>query len=101
MEAQVSIEGDVATVAVSGSVNTNTAPQFEKSVGEAFADDAVTSITFDFSNLDYISSAGLRVLMVAYKQVMAKGGDLKVEGSSDEVMEVFEITGIADLLGLE
>ena len=101
MESRISIEGTVATIAVSGSVNTNTAPQFEKAVSEAFSNPDITSIAFDFSNLEYISSAGLRVLMVAYKQVMARGGELRVEGSSDEVMEVFEITGIADLLGLE
>ncbi len=100
MDAQVSVNGNVATIAASGSINTNTAPDFEKAVGEAFSDPEVTSVTFDFSNLEYISSAGLRVLMVAYKQVMAKGGELAIEGSSDEVMEVFEITGIADLLGL-
>ncbi len=100
MEAQVTVNGEVATIAVSGSVNTNTAPQFEKAVEEAFSAGDVTSVTFDFSNLDYISSAGLRVLMVAYKRVMAAGGELAIEGSSDEVMEVFEITGIADLLNL-
>ena len=100
MEAQVTVNGDVATVKVTGSVNTNTAPDFEAAVEEAFSSGDVDSIVFDFSDLDYISSAGLRVIMVAFKRVMAQGGTLEIEGSSDEVMEVFEITGIADLLDL-
>ncbi len=100
MDISVEKAGDVATFHVSGSVNTNTAPDFEKAVEQAFSAGDVTSAVFDFSKLDYISSAGLRVLMVAYKKTAALGGSITIEGSSDEVMEVFEITGIADLLGL-
>lgn len=101
MDITVTRDGDTATFAIAGSVNTNTAPQFEAAVEETFgAADAPTSVVFDLTDLDYISSAGLRVLMVAYKRTAALGGTLTIENCSDEVMEVFEITGIANLLGL-
>ena len=98
MEVSVSIEGNVATFAVNGSLNTNTAPELEGIISETFAENpSVTSAVFDFTNLEYISSAGLRVLMVAYKTVAAKGGAVSIEGASDEVQEVFDITGFSDL----
>ena len=95
MQITVTNSQDVATIAIEGSLNTNTAPELERAVDEAFHH--ATSITFDMSKLDYISSAGLRVLMVAYKQATAANGEIRVSGASEEVQEVFEITGFSDL----
>lgn len=84
-----------ATVAVAGYLNANTAPDLEERLASVLDD--CTSVTFDFSGLEYISSAGLRVLMGAYKRTLAAGGAIRVTGASDEVREVFEITGFTDL----
>ncbi len=88
-------EGSQATVAVGGFLNANTAPELEAKMGEIM--DGCSSVVFDFSQLEYISSAGLRVLMGAYKRAAAAGGTISITGTSEEVREVFEITGFTDL----
>lgn len=95
MEVSVTKQGDTATIAVSGFLNASTAAELETKVEEAL--DGCVSAVFDFSNLEYISSAGLRVLMVAYKRATALGGTVRVIGACDDVREVFEITGFSDL----
>lgn len=84
-----------ATVEVSGFLNANTAPELEAKVDELIQ--GCESVTFEFSKLEYISSAGLRVLMSAYKRAAGVGGTIRVVGTSAEVREVFEITGFTDL----
>ena len=61
---------------------------------------SVDSLTLDFSKLEYISSAGLRVLLSAHKVMSAKGG-MKVTNVNEIVQEVFEVTGFADILNIE
>lgn len=99
MDVRVTKAGDEATIAVSGLLNAATASDLEARVAEAMQD--CISAVFDFSRLEYISSAGLRVLMVAYKKATAAGGTVRVVGTSDEVREVFEITGFTDLFDVE
>ncbi|MBQ8954345.1 MAG: STAS domain-containing protein, partial [Clostridia bacterium] len=62
--------------------------------------DSATELTLDFSKLDYISSAGLRVLLSAHKTMMKKGG-MKVVNANEMVKEVFDVTGFADILDIE
>lgn len=93
MDVQVQREGASARVAVSGSLNTNTASQLEGELEPLFGE--VTEIAFDFSDLDYISSAGLRVIMMTFKRLGGTG--VSVAGASDEVREVFDITGFSGL----
>lgn len=95
MDITVTHQADEATVAVSGPLNANTATALEAALDGAF--DGAASVAFDFSDLDYISSAGLRVLMVAYKRATAGGGTIRVANACEEVREVFEITGFSDL----
>ncbi len=95
MDISVTRNGTEATIAVVGSLNANTATDLEAAVEETMAD--CTSAVFDFTDLEYISSAGLRVLMVAYKKAAAAGGTISVTGACEEVREVFEITGFSDL----
>lgn len=95
MQITVANDQHVATISVEGSLNTNTAPDLERAVEGAF--ESASSVVFDLGRLDYISSAGLRVLMVAYKRATAAGGTVRVNGASEEVQEVFEITGFTDL----
>lgn len=98
MDISVTRNGTEATIAVVGSLNANTATDLEAVVEETMAD--CTSAVFDFTDLEYISSAGLRVLMVAYKKAAAAGGTISVTGACEEVREVFEITGFSDLFAI-
>ncbi len=95
MNINVTKDNATATIAVEGFLNANTATDLEEQVEQAMSD--CSNAVFDFSSLEYISSAGLRVLMVAYKKATAAGGTVRVEGACDEVREVFEITGFSDL----
>ena len=98
MDIRVDATPDEIIIAPSGSINTATAPEFEQVVASTLADAAALNrLTFDFSDLDYISSAGLRVLMIAYKGVMAEGGTIGIAHTSAEVQEILDITGLADL----
>ena len=84
------LENGTLTLAVSGRLDTNTAPDLESEVKT----EGVSEIVFDFAALDYISSAGLRVLMTAHKAMAAAGGAMKVLHPNDMVCGVFEITGL-------
>ncbi|MDM8289005.1 STAS domain-containing protein [Slackia piriformis] len=92
MDITTSIDGTKATVHLTGSLNTGTAPDLEAALTPIF--DQATELTFDFDGLEYVSSAGLRVLMVAYKQY----GAITVEHACDEIREVFDITGFSDII---
>lgn len=83
-------------IALSGRLDTTTAPQLE----EALELDGVTELNFDFAKLEYISSAGLRVLLAAQK-LMNKQGGMKVMNVNSDIMDVFEITGFSDILTIE
>lgn len=83
-------------VVLSGRLDTTTAPQLE----EALALEGITELNFDFAALDYISSAGLRVLLAAQK-TMNKQGAMKITNVNSDIMEVFEITGFSDILTIE
>lgn len=87
------------TVFVTGQLNTNTARDLEVALDDVLLES--TDIVLDFSNLDYISSAGLRVVLGAQKRVNAASGSLKLTGLSESVREVFDITGLADVLTIE
>ncbi len=83
------------TVAVEGKIDSVTAPEFEAFIRENI--DGVTELTFDFSSLDYISSAGLRVLLLTQKRMNAQG-TMKVTNVNETVGEIFEVTGFSDIL---
>ena len=90
--------GTSLTLAVAGRLETLTAPELEKVVKEELT--GVTDLVFDLSALEYISSAGLRVLLSAQKIMNAQGA-MKVTGVSEIVQEVFDITGFSDILTIE
>lgn len=85
-------------VALEGRLDTMTAPELEADLKQSL--DGAESLTFDFSKLDYISSAGLRVLLWAHKTMSGKGG-MKVTHVNEIVSEVLEVTGFADILTIE
>lgn len=91
-------EGEKLTVAITGRLDTNSSPKLEAELRQSV--NGVTELVFDFSGVEYISSAGLRVLLAAQK-VMNRQGSMKLIGVSADVMEVFEITGFSDILTIE
>ena len=90
--------GTALTIALEGRLDTMTAPELEAELKKSL--DGMETLTLDFSKLDYISSAGLRVLLSAHKLMSAKGG-MKVTNVNDVVQEVFEVTGFAEILTIE
>lgn len=98
MEIVNKTEGNKVTMEISGWLDTQTAPQLEKAL--LGLDDTVTSLVFDFSKLEYISSAGLRQIIVAYKKMAGKDG-FKIINVSDEVYNVFELTGFDQKIHIE
>ena len=90
--------GTSLTIALEGRLDTTTAPDLEKELKSSL--DGVTELVLDLEHLDYISSAGLRVLLSAQK-IMNKQGSMKVIHVNDMVNEVFEVTGFSDILNIE
>ena len=84
------------TLALEGRLDTTTAPQLQDVLIPAF--DENTVIHLDFSGLSYVSSAGLRVLLMGQKTAKAKNASMTLANVSEEIMEVFEMTGFADML---
>ena len=95
MDIAKKVEGSTLTVTVTGQLDTVTAPQLESELSL----DEVEELVFDLSGVAYISSAGLRVLLSAYK-TMAKKRGMKIIGSQPAVLEVFKITGLASIFKL-
>ena len=90
--------GNALLVALEGRLDTMTAPELEAELKQEL--NGVESLELDFSKLDYISSAGLRVLLSAHKTMNPKGG-MKVTHVNEIVQEVFDVTGFADILDIE
>ena len=90
--------GTELKIALEGRLDTMTAPELEAELNQDLGN--AESLTLDFSKLEYISSAGLRVLLSAHKAMSAKGG-MKVTNVNEIVREVFEVTGFADILTIE
>ena len=89
--------GNELTLAVAGRVDTVTAPELE---AELKALDGVTCLVLDLKELEYISSAGLRVLLSAQKR-MNKQGEMKLRNVDKAIMEIFEVTGFSEILTIE
>ena len=92
------MNGTNLAIALEGRLDTTTAPELEKELKESL--DGVTELVMDFSKLDYISSAGLRVLLSAHKTMMKQSG-MKVTNVNEMVKEVFDVTGFSDILDIE
>ena len=90
--------GKETVIELSGRLDTSTAPVLDKTITEDVSEK--TNLTLDFKGVEYISSAGLRVLLSAQKR-MKKSGSMKLKNVCEEVMEVFEMTGFADILEVE
>ncbi len=90
--------GTKLTLELDGVLDTNTAPELEKVIKESLR--GVTKLIIDLSDLTYISSAGLRVLLYAHKTMM-KSGEMVITNADDTIMEVFKLTGFSTMLNFE
>ena len=98
MTIEKQLNGASAILIVSGRLDTQTAPELEKELDATVA--GLKDLTFDMTGLEYISSAGLRVILKAQK-IMNAQGSMKLVGVNDSIMEVFDITGFLDILTIE
>ena len=98
MTIKIKTEGENTTLYLDGRLDTVTAPELEKAVDGI--PDGTKDLVFDMTGLEYISSAGLRVILKAQKAMNAKGS-MKITGANDSIMEVFDITGFLDILTIE
>lgn len=99
MEIIKTVNEDTTQLALVGRLDTTTAPQLNEELKELFAQ-GVSRLVLDMEKLEYISSAGLRELLFAQKS-LADGGEMIIRNVSDEIMEVFDITGFVDILTIE
>ena len=98
MTIEKNVNGAVTTLSIIGRLDTTTAPVLESTVDGCIA--GVQELVLDCSGLEYVSSAGLRVILKAQKLMNAQGS-MKLIGVNESVMEIFDITGFADILTIE
>ena len=99
MEVKIEKDNGLLNAIITGRLDTNTAPELEIMVNESL--DNIKNVQFDLSNLDYISSAGLRVILKFHKQMTSVGGTLTIYHPTDEVLEVFDMTGFSTFLTIK
>ncbi len=98
MKIKKTTEGSKLTIALEGRLDTSTSPTLSKELDTCL--DGVQTLVFDLTDLEYISSSGLRVFLSAQK-AMNKKGSMIVKNASEMVMEIFDITGFVDILTIE
>lgn len=98
MEISTRTSNDIHIVAITGSLDSGTAPEAQKALDSVVA--SAKKVALDFSGLDYISSAGLRVLLGAAKHLRGSGGKFGMFGLNQSVREVFEISGFSSILSV-
>lgn len=91
--------GDRIVLAVEGRVDTNTAPTLQEAILAAFQKN--NNIEINFLDVAYVSSAGLRALLIGQKTAASKGGSMEITNVSDTVMEVFSVTGFKSILNIK
>lgn len=98
MTIDMKLNGTELTITLTGRLDTTTAPQLETQMKPAL--NGVETLVLDFAGLDYLSSAGLRVLLAAQKQ-MNKQGNMVVRNVNETINEIFDVTGFCDILTIE
>ena len=98
MTIEKNLNGTELNVKVVGRLDTTTAPDLEASLKESF--DGVTKLILDFAELEYLSSAGLRVILSSQK-IMNKQGEMTIRNVNETINEIFEVTGFVDILTIE
>ena len=99
MTINIKNEGNVIVIVLGGRLDTTTAPELEQKFNNVF--DSTKEIVFDFKELEYISSAGLRVMLLAQKQANKENTKMKIINVCEEINEIFEMTGFSGILTIE
>jgi anti-anti-sigma factor len=94
------VQGDTLTISLNGRLDTTTAPVFQQELLAAFSGQKV-NVTLDFTDIAYVSSAGLRVLLIGKKTATSKGVGFAVSHLSNEVLEVLKLTGFDKVLDIQ
>lgn len=100
MDITRTMDSGIVNISLSGRLDTLTSGELAKELDDLFAVN-VPDIVFNFEKLDYVSSAGLRVLLSAQKKVSAAGVTMKITGANDNIKEIFEITGFSSFMTIE
>ena len=98
MKIKQTLNNNELTIALEGELNSATAPELDEVISNSLK--GIQTLIFEFKDLSYISSAGLRILLTS-KKVMDKHGKMIVRNANESVMEIFEITGFANILDFE
>lgn len=93
---KTNMTGTTLDIALEGLLDTKTAPDLEKEINDYIGD--ATEVNFDFADLEYLTSAGLRVLLAAQQEMDDKDGTMTIKNVGDDIMEIFDMTGFADVL---
>ncbi len=96
MTIEKNLEGSTLTVGLTGRLDTVSTPELEEALSGSL--EGVDELVLDFSGLEYLSSAGLRLLLQCYKKMTAKNGGLTIRNVNDTIFDIFEITGFSDIL---
>lgn len=99
MEVNITTEEDKNIVAIIGRLDTTTAGELDKAISPLFGKDV--KVVLECEKLEYISSSGLRIILMAYKMLVAKGGSLVLRHVGHDIMEVFKMTGFSSILRFE
>ena len=98
MNVSKKLNGEELVFEIEGNIDSTTAPSLYEEVNKSL--DGIKSLIFDFAKVDYISSAGLRVLLAAYK-IMSKQGKMVIRNANENVMDIFQITGFTNFLTIK
>ncbi len=98
MTIEKNINGDAVTLSLKGKLDTNTAPELEAVLSDVMAN--AKTLLFDFTDLEYLSSAGLRVLLNAQKNI-SKQGKMTITHVNETIMDIFDMTGFSSILNIE
>lgn len=98
MDINMTKNGSSLVVKLAGRLDTKTAPEFEAAMRDALDD--VTDLTFDLADLEYISSAGLRVLLTSQKTMFDKG-TMTIVNVNEVIMQIFDVTGLSEIFTIE
>ncbi|WP_293971563.1 STAS domain-containing protein [uncultured Ruminococcus sp.] len=100
MQIKTEINNSKLFISLSGRLDTITSPQLEDEIN-SISLDKIEIIILDVKELEYISSAGLRLVLKVYKKMTAQGGQLKLINVNDMIMDIFDMTGMSDFLDIE
>lgn len=100
MQIKSNINNKTLMILLEGRLDTVTSPQFEEEINK-YSLDEINNILLDLKELEYISSAGLRVLLKLYKKMLAQGGEVRLINVNNVIMDIFDMTGMSNFLNIE